>query len=314
LKDYYKILGVNSFASAEGIKLAYRTLAKRYHPDLNPGDFHAEERFKEINEAYDTLSDEIKRKKYDFKRMYGATAYPTGQPKTQTKEDPQREWAKREAFIRHAKRKQKESAQYNKRAVYAGICIFVIVIIGLSIPGERSAREQQLRDFIDKSHSDFLIAEALKPVPQQIHTADSPYDSIFGEGVYNDLSDNSLLLNNKLSFDIIVCLVEKGKQEKTLRNEFIRSGDMYKMAHVPDGEYQLRFFFGRKWNPSALLDKGRVKGAFSADTGFYQLNTKPIQMKKILDSNLVRFSNYELVINDSLFHRLKTIPSDLFFR
>ncbi|MBO9367889.1 MAG: J domain-containing protein [Chloroflexi bacterium] len=64
-KDYYKILGVDRNASAEEIRRAYRKLAKQYHPDRNPGDKQAEEKFKEINEAYQVLSDPQKRAHYD---------------------------------------------------------------------------------------------------------------------------------------------------------------------------------------------------------------------------------------------------------
>src|SRR5512132_4331427 len=64
-KDYYKILGVERNADADAIKKAYRKLARQYHPDVNKGDKRAEERFKEINEANDVLSDPEKRKLYD---------------------------------------------------------------------------------------------------------------------------------------------------------------------------------------------------------------------------------------------------------
>lgn len=64
-KDYYKILGVDRKASADVIRSAYRKLAMKYHPDKNPGDKKAEEKFKEINEAYQVLSDDSKRAKYD---------------------------------------------------------------------------------------------------------------------------------------------------------------------------------------------------------------------------------------------------------
>lgn len=64
-KDYYEILGVARGASEQDIKQAYRKLARKYHPDINPGDKQAEARFKEINEAYEVLSDKEKREKYD---------------------------------------------------------------------------------------------------------------------------------------------------------------------------------------------------------------------------------------------------------
>src|ERR671932_2309171 len=64
-KDYYQILGVSKTATDKEIKQAYRKLARKHHPDVNPGDKSAEMKFKEINEAYEVLGDPAKRKKYD---------------------------------------------------------------------------------------------------------------------------------------------------------------------------------------------------------------------------------------------------------
>ena len=63
--DYYKLLGLNKTATSKDIKSAYRKLARKFHPDLNPNDKDAKKKFQEINEANEVLSDPEKRKKYD---------------------------------------------------------------------------------------------------------------------------------------------------------------------------------------------------------------------------------------------------------
>ena len=83
--DYYKALGISKKASSDEIRKSYRRLVRKYHPDLNPGDQSAEQRFKDIQEAYDILSDKKKRQMYDQFGFYsentashGTRANPDG--------------------------------------------------------------------------------------------------------------------------------------------------------------------------------------------------------------------------------------------
>ena len=79
-KDYYKVLGVEKTADGKEIKAAYRSLARQYHPDVNPGDAHAEENFKLVGEAYEVLSDAKRRAEYDEERK--APKPQAGAPRT----------------------------------------------------------------------------------------------------------------------------------------------------------------------------------------------------------------------------------------
>src|SRR2546430_9735931 len=77
-QDYYEVLGVPRKASVKEIRAAFRKLARKYHPDLNPGDKAAEEKFKQVQEAYDVLSDSKKRQMYDQYGFYSENLPPGG--------------------------------------------------------------------------------------------------------------------------------------------------------------------------------------------------------------------------------------------
>src|SRR5262249_55799888 len=79
-QDYYELLGVPRKSSTKEIRTAFRKLARKYHPDLNPGDKSAEEKFKQLQEAYDVLSDAKKRQMYDEHGFYSENYQPNGPP------------------------------------------------------------------------------------------------------------------------------------------------------------------------------------------------------------------------------------------
>ena len=86
-QDFYELLGVSRKANAKEIRSAFRKLARKYHPDLNPGDKSAEEKFKQLQEAYDVLSDAKKRQMYDQHGFYSDNYQPGGPPPGSDPED-----------------------------------------------------------------------------------------------------------------------------------------------------------------------------------------------------------------------------------
>lgn len=130
-RDYYEILGVSRDATDEEIKKAYRRLALKYHPDRNPGDKEAEEKFKEINEAYAVLSDKEKRRHYD---MYGMADFH----KRYTEEDIFRGFNIGDLF---------------KDLGFGGTDIFSIIF------GKEAGRTQGRRRFFDFTFNDFITRE-----------------------------------------------------------------------------------------------------------------------------------------------------------
>lgn len=115
-KDYYKILGVEKNSDSEAIKKAYRHLAKEWHPDKNPENPRAEEKFKEIAEAYDVLSDNEKRKKFDdfisFGQKKTTTQSSTHKQRSETHRKPADEAEFSDFFKQFFKERQQQKGKY----------------------------------------------------------------------------------------------------------------------------------------------------------------------------------------------------------
>ncbi|MEL5721724.1 MAG: DnaJ domain-containing protein [Treponemataceae bacterium] len=136
--DYYEVLGISKNATLDEIKVAYRNLAKKYHPDMNQGDKNAEERFKKINEAYTVLSDPEKRKLYDGgfyganyqnTSSYGGYGRATGTEDFDPFQAFWEAWAREQAA--YQKRYTNPRYQKKQRSSHSGIMSLVLILLAV---------------------------------------------------------------------------------------------------------------------------------------------------------------------------------------
>ena len=304
LKNYYLILGLNFSASQEEIKFAYRNLAKKFHPDINPGDKAVEEKFKEISEAYNTLSDEENRRRYDVKFFYTKNAKISSFSNTNPKPK-----YKRKAEVPLTKRE--------RRTIFfmlTGGVSFVafMAVMSFFIPqyDEKEITRQVIS--LDK-YRPFVAPEKTKSL--SISTSDSPYEKYFGGDADSYSSRSAILVQNNLEHEVIVCLVEHKEPLRTVRNEYIEPGDSYRFTSIPTGTYYIKAYFGNIWQPTKKMNEGKILGGFENEAGFFKSDDRKNLYEiseKISGDNLVYF-NYEIMLSKIFDEKSKGISEKEFF-
>lgn len=286
-KNYYSILGVTEKATHDEIRRAYRELAKKLHPDKNPGNKKAEEAFKEVQDAYSTLSDPIKRSKYDFLLKYGARQEQSSNASSQQQR-------KTYNYTHRTRSRSGSNGNINPVTVMMSLTA-VIVFVYFSVSNFRSSNAEpgpmQMPTVLDTS---FTIQPA---ETYTISSADSPYDPVFGPAVYDTSSRNSVYLYNSGYCEAIVCIAEAKASSRTIRNEYIGKGVKFKLDGIPDGVYYAKVYYGNKWDPSKKMD--RATGGFNEELGFVFYNNKNMlfDMRQKRTGSVITFSSYQLTLD-----------------
>ncbi len=324
-KNYYILLGVNSNASFEAIRTAYRNLAKKYHPDKNPGSKVAEEHFKEIQQAYATLSNPEKRKNYDLKNLYGTvntkqkqyTPY-TGYANQNAQQQAQQ---KRQGY---SKRKT-QTSKYNKTEsnqilVSIGIA-FILLYFIISYTGNKSEKitlpiediSQTTETQKNETQQQTMNEKTEAPT---IGDFDSPYSNFFGEGIVNEEIKNNIIIHNSNESEAIICLVENKKPRKTIRNRYLNIGMSLKMENIPNGEYFLKVYYGTNWDTAKTFINNGAKGGFKNEISFVELNTDNniLKMNQKESPSNTSFSSYEIGISPNQKKNIKIITAEQFFK
>lgn len=136
----------------------------------------------------------------------------------------------------------------------------------------------------------------------QLKNGTSPYNSVFGKGIYNKDHNNWIKFKNDNSDDdAVVCLVDVSNG-RTIRNEYIQAGTTFKMTNIPNGTYYIKVFYGKNWNPNKSMNNGRIKGGFDTDSHFsksdsysdrltlnddgYQYSTYSVTLYEVINGNM----------------------------
>jgi curved DNA-binding protein CbpA len=330
--NYYIVLGVPNTASFEEIKAAYRGLAKKYHPDRNPGNKAAEDFFKEVQQAYSILSNPEKRKKFDLRFSYGNTqetrrkpagtpytgnAYQYAQQQNAYRQPPPKQPAARPT----AKRPDKSENHYILISVgIAMVLLYFIISYSGTEKKDLSYRfsPQDSTTVANILHNAAELQEQekqKKEEDQPIGNFESPYSAFFGEEVYDSDSKNSISISNSYNSEAVVCLVNNREPQTVIRNQYISAGSVFKMNNIPDGDYSLKIYFGNKWDPKKRLHAEQVKGGFREELGFFMLNggKESLKMQQQHLGTSTSFSSFEITIDPYEKRGVKPITEEAFF-
>lgn len=318
-KNYYILLGVTSTATSDELKVAYRNLAKKYHPDINPNNKSAEDFFKEIQQAYTILSDPEKRKLYDLK-FFGATQNNSRNGST-TKSTytqyngnayqyAQQQAAQKNQFYTNRKANPKKRDKSERYQILASIIIaFFLLYFIISYSSRKRVRPAKI---VTKQVE---IKEPQKTKPQ-IDDYASPYSYFFGKEITDENSQNNISIHNSDISEAVVCLVDAGKDKKTIRNQYINVGRSFKMINIPDGNYFLKIYYGTNWDSTKTFTNTPIKGGFSNEIGFFALNTgkNAFKMQHKEDGSSVSFSSHVIGINPNLKNGIVELSPEEFFK
>jgi curved DNA-binding protein CbpA len=334
--NYYIVLGVPNTASFEEIKAAYRELAKKYHPDKNPGNKAAEDFFKEVQEAYTVLSNPEKRKKFDLRFAYGQ-AQETNRKKTYSAPYTGNayQYAQQQAQYKHQAHRSTSTSKQNKKpdksenhyilisVAIALVLLYFIISYSNDKPKHfyKTSKYDSIAAFeklLNKSAQQQLkdSSPAETETEEAIGNFDSPYSTFFGEEIYSSESKNSIVLINSYNSEAVVCLVDAKAPNRTIRNEYMAVGSTFKMNNVPDGDYFLRVYFGNYWDRKKKFLEGKVKGGFKNDIGFFEMNTGKdnLSVKQKNVGKSVSFSSYEIMLNPLEEKKADAITAEEFFK
>jgi hypothetical protein len=312
MSDYYSILGLTKSANSAEIKAAYRKLVKIYHPDKNPNSYEAVEKFRQIQEAYETLMDPILRSKYDGKGSYNQyfsqasqqtkqqTASGRGKKYSFTEEDLKRRQYYKEHYKKQYDASKKvnvaeEKKKYNEtRYILFSIPLAIALLFFIINIYERSDKKQNKKDVKGSVIQKDTTFSTSKDKIEKITTSAEPYKYYFGQNLIDRNSNQVVQLNNYSGADAVVCIVDS-LSNKVIRHYFIENSFNLYFEYLPAGKYYLRNYLGEHFNVSKKMSEVEVSGAFENEKQFQAFKQKTfeinLQKNDTISFDVIYFKN-----------------------
>lgn len=311
MSDHYSILGLTKSASSVEIKAAYRRLVKVYHPDKNPNSYEAVEKFRQIQQAYEILSDPVSRSKYDSKINYNEyftqtsqqskhqTTQGRGKKYSFTEEDLKRRQYYKEHYKQQYEASKKtnsteEKKKYNEtRYILMSIPLAIALLFFIINIYERSDKK---KDSVQKQvviKNDTSKA-GVKMSEERISTSAEPYKYYFGQNKIDRNSNQVVVVTNYSGVDAIVCIVD-ALTNKVVRHCYIENSFNLYFEYLPQGKYYLRNYLGEHFNIEKKIKDTEISGVFENEKQFQSFKQKPfeinLQKNDTLSFDVIYFKN-----------------------
>ncbi len=317
LPNYFQILGLGQNASNEEIKSAYRRLAKIYHPDKHQNNPELTEKFKQIKEAYETLSDPIKKQKYLNRTAFysytsSSTTKKTSTSKTKsyttTEQDIKnrkeyKDYFERQREYRNAQQNSKPSNKKTneKEYIIAAALISLMIVIGIIIQANTKQTGEQIIDEYNKLRT-LSDGDSIKPKEssimeeQEVGTGSVAYHNWFGKGVFSSDKTPVFKVSNSSPQDIVFLLVNDSTN-KVVRNYYLEKNYFCSMMNIPKGIYYLKVYSGTDFTYYNQRNYNKVSGGFDHFGNYHSIYDKKIAFTlQQKDTNRFEFNN-EILYN-----------------
>ncbi len=211
---------------------------------------------------------------------------------------------RKQAFLRTGKK------IFEYRPIIIALIIIGFIIYSSITNSDNSSTSNSRKVIVDEEPE--ISQKISKWVGNKLKTGDSPYNYYFGTGVYDNQFSNEVTIHNGQKADVVVCLVEHDYPKRTIRNEYIRAGESFKLTSVPNGLYSLKWFYGNDWNPDTLY-MGEIRGFFDNDAGFSKSDSPSDLLK--MEQNDEGFSIWKITlypVKDGNMETQKIDPNEFF--